>query len=171
MSFLAAILLLNMDASDAFICLANLLNNDYLMACFRMDQLKINRYFKLHQILFQFNMPKLFDHFEEQKVKPDLYLIDWVFTLFSRSLPLDVVSRVWDVYLRDKEEFLFGASLGLLNLYKDDLLQMDFINIVKFLNKLPEDINSTKLFKSIEQMKTSIDNENSFNHLLSTITM
>lgn len=171
MSFLAAILLLNMDATDAFICLANLLNNDYLMACFRMDHIRINRYFKLHQILFQFNMPKLFDHFEEQKVKPDLYLIDWVFTLFSRSLPLDVVSRVWDVYLRDKEEFLFRASLGLLNLYKDVLLQMDFINIVRFLNKLPEDTNSTKLFKSIEQMRTSIDNENSFVHLLSTIIM
>ena len=38
MSFLTAILLLNMEAPDAFICLANLLNTKYLLACFCMDQ-------------------------------------------------------------------------------------------------------------------------------------
>jgi hypothetical protein len=41
MSFLAAILLLNMESSDAFICLSNLLNNNYLVACFCMDQYKV----------------------------------------------------------------------------------------------------------------------------------
>lgn len=41
MSFLTAILLLNMEAVDAFICLANLLNTKILMACFCMDQTKV----------------------------------------------------------------------------------------------------------------------------------
>jgi hypothetical protein len=77
MSFLAAILLLNMESSDAFICLSNLLNNNYLVACFCMDQYKMNCYFKIHEILFEYNLPKLFRHFEMQKVKPDLYLIEW----------------------------------------------------------------------------------------------
>ena len=35
-----------------------------------------------------------------------------VFTLFSKSLPLDVVSRIWDVYFRDGDSFLFAAALG-----------------------------------------------------------
>lgn len=157
MSFLTAILLLNMEAPDAFICLANLLNNKYLLACFCMDQKKMNRYFRVHQILFEYNIPKLYSHFEEQKVKPDLYLIDWIFTLFSKSLPLDVMSRVWDVFFRDKEEFLFRTALGILNLYKDALLELDFIHIVKFLTKLPDTINSTQLFKSIEQIETNVD--------------
>ena len=117
----------------------------------------MNRYFRVHEILLQHNIPKLFKHFEEQKVKPDLYLIEWMFTLFSKSLPLDVMSRVWDVFFRDQEEFLFRTSLGILNLYKDTLLEMDFIHIVQFLTKLPENINSTQLFKSIERMKTNID--------------
>ncbi len=41
MSFLTAILLLNMEAADAFVCLSNLLNNKYLLACFRVDQKKV----------------------------------------------------------------------------------------------------------------------------------
>lgn len=117
----------------------------------------MNRYFRVHEILLQHNIPKLFKHLEEQKVKPDLYLIEWMFTLFSKSLPLDVMSRVWDVFFRDQEEFLFRTSLGILNLYKDILLEMDFIHIVQFLTKLPENINSTHLFKSIERMNTNID--------------
>lgn len=42
MSFLTAILLLNMEAIDAFICLANLLDTKILKTCFCMDQAKVN---------------------------------------------------------------------------------------------------------------------------------
>jgi len=37
-----------------------------------------------------------------------------MYTLFAKSLPLDVASRVWDVFCRDGEEFLFRTALGLL---------------------------------------------------------
>ena len=117
----------------------------------------MNRFFRVHQILFEYNLPKLYRHFAEQKVKPDLYLIEWIFTLFSKSLPLDVMSRVWDVFFRDKEEFLFKTALGILRMYKDRLLDMDFIHIVQFLTKLPEDINASQLFKSIDSININID--------------
>lgn len=39
-------------------------------------------------------------------------LIYRTFTLFSKSLPLDAASRVWDVFCRDGEAFLFRAALG-----------------------------------------------------------
>jgi len=146
-----------MEAADAFICLSNLLNTKYLLACFCMNQSKMNRYFRVHEILFEHNIPKLYRHFEEQKVKPDLYLIEWIFTLFSKSLNIEATSRIWDMFFRDQEEFLFRAALGILSMYKDSLLEMDFIHIVQFLTKLPENINTTQLFKSIEQISTNID--------------
>ena len=52
MSFLTAILLLNMEAPDAFICLANLLNTKYLLACFCMDQKKVKQIFCFIKIFF-----------------------------------------------------------------------------------------------------------------------
>ena len=172
MSFLTAILLLNMDAPDAFICLANLLNTKYLLACFCMDQTRMNRFFRVHQVLLEYNIPKLYRHFDAQKVKPDLYLIEWIFTLFSKSLPLDVMSRVWDVFFRDKEEFLFKTALGILNLYKEQLLEMDFIHIVQFLTKLPENINATQLFKSIDHINTNIDDTYlTFDNLINEIVI
>lgn len=170
MSFLTAILLLNMDPFDAFVCLANLLNTKYLLACFCMNQTKMNRYFRVHEILFEHNIPKLYRHFEEQKVKPDLYLIEWIFTLFSKSLNIEATSRIWDMFFRDQEEFLFKAALGILNMYKETLIQMDFIHIVQFLTKLPENINSTHLFKSIEQINTCIDDVYlTFKHLIDEV--
>jgi len=38
MSFIAAVLLLNMDVADAFICFANLLNRPCQVAFFRVDE-------------------------------------------------------------------------------------------------------------------------------------
>lgn len=38
MSFIAAVLLLNMDVADAFICFANLLNRPCQVAFFRIDE-------------------------------------------------------------------------------------------------------------------------------------
>jgi len=32
--------------------------------------------------------------------------------MYSKSLSLDVASRVWDVFFRDGEEFLFRTALG-----------------------------------------------------------
>lgn len=80
-----------------------------------------------------------------------------IFTLYSKSLPLDLACRVWDVFCRDGEEFLFRTGLGILRLYEDILLQMDFIHIAQFLTKLPEDITSEKLFSCIAaiQMQNS----------------
>jgi len=36
-----------------------------------------------------------------------------MYTLFAKSLPFDIASRVWDVFCRDGEEFLFRTALGL----------------------------------------------------------
>lgn len=72
-----------------------------------------------------------------------------IFTLYSKSLPLDVACRVWDIFCRDGEESLFRTGLGILRLYEDVLLQMDFIHIAQFLTRLPEDLQPHTLFTSM----------------------
>lgn len=69
-------------------------------------------YFSTYEEFFAENLPKLHSHFKKQAITPDLYIIDWMFTMYTRSLPLDVASRVWDVFCRDGEEFLFRTALG-----------------------------------------------------------
>ncbi|XP_075360961.1 LOW QUALITY PROTEIN: TBC1 domain family member 12 [Mycteria americana] len=159
MSFIAAVLILNLEEADAFIAFANLLNKPCQLAFFRVDHSMMLKYFAAFEVFFEENLPKLFLHFRSYSLTPDIYLIDWIFTLYSKSLPLDLACRVWDVFCRDGEEFLFRTGLGILRLYEDILLQMDFIHIAQFLTKLPEDITSEKLFSCIAAIQMQNSNK------------
>ncbi|KAM9325018.1 TBC1 domain family member 12 [Gastrophryne carolinensis] len=159
MSFIAAVLILNLEEADAFIAFANLLNKPCQLAFFRVDHSMMLKYFSAFEVFFEENLPRLFLHFNSYGLTPDLYLIDWIFTLYSKSLPLDLACRVWDVFCRDGEEFLFRTALGILRLYEDILLQMDFIHIAQFLTKLPEDITFEKLFICIAAIQMQNSNK------------
>ncbi|XP_060922089.1 TBC1 domain family member 14 [Limanda limanda] len=149
MSFIAAVLILNLDTADAFIAFANLLNKPCQMAFFRVDHSLMLTYFSAFEVFFEENLPKLFAHFKKNNLTPDIYLIDWIFTLYSKSLPLDLACRVWDVFCRDSEEFLFRTALGLLRLYQDVLTCMDFIHMAQFLTRLPDFLPAEQLFQQI----------------------
>ncbi|XP_031734069.1 TBC1 domain family member 12-like [Anarrhichthys ocellatus] len=149
MSFIAAVLILNLEEAEAFITFANLLNKPCQMAFFRVDHELMLKYFAAFEVFFEENLPRLFSHFQINNLTPDLYLIDWIFTLYSKSLPLDVACRVWDVFCRDGEESLFRTGLGILRLFEQVLLQMDFIHIAQFLTRLPEDLQAHTLFTAM----------------------
>uniref|UniRef100_A0A672H007 Rab-GAP TBC domain-containing protein n=1 Tax=Salarias fasciatus TaxID=181472 RepID=A0A672H007_SALFA len=158
MSFIAAVLILNLDTADAFIAFANLLNKPCQMAFFRVDHSLMLTYFAAFEVFFEENLPKLFAHFKRNNLTPDIYLIDWIFTLYSKSLPLDLACRVWDVFCRDGEEFLFRTALGLLRLYQDVLTCMDFIHMAQFLTRLPDLLPAEQLFQHIAAVHMSSRN-------------
>ncbi|KAM9836802.1 TBC1 domain family member 14 isoform 1-T1 [Aulostomus maculatus] len=158
MSFIAAVLILNLDTADAFIAFANLLNKPCQMAFFRVDHSLMLTYFAAFEVFFEENLPKLFAHFKKNNLSPDIYLIDWIFTLYSKPLPLDLACRVWDVFCRDGEEFLFRTALGLLRLSQDVLTGMDFIHMAQFLTRLPDLITAEELFQHIAAIHMSSRN-------------
>ncbi|KAG9268379.1 TBC1 domain family member 12-like [Astyanax mexicanus] len=168
MSFIAAVLILNLEEADAFIAFANLLNKPCQMAFFRVDHDLMLKYFAAFEVFFEENLPKLFQHFQNNSLTPDFYLIDWIFTLYSKSLPLDVACRVWDLFCRDGEEALFRTGLGILRLYQDVLLQMDFIHSAQFLSRLPENTPAHTLFNCIANTHM-ISNNRRWNQVFSAL--
>ncbi|MCI4376983.1 hypothetical protein PGIGA_G00198020 [Pangasianodon gigas] len=130
--------------------------------CYRPDVGYMLTYFAAFEVFFEENLPKLFAHFKSNNLTPDIYLIDWIFTLYSKSLPLDIACRVWDVFCRDGEEFLFRTALGILRFYGDVLTHMDFIHMAQFLTRLPEQISthtqSHTLFSCISSINMSCRN-------------
>ncbi|XP_040344459.1 TBC1 domain family member 14 isoform X3 [Herpailurus yagouaroundi] len=116
-------------------------------------------YFAAFEVFFEENLPKLFAHFKKNNLTPDIYLIDWIFTLYSKSLPLDLACRIWDVFCRDGEEFLFRTALGILKLFEDILTKMDFIHIAQFLTRLPEDLPAEEVFASIATVQMQSRNK------------
>ncbi|XP_060802473.1 TBC1 domain family member 12-like [Amyelois transitella] len=152
MSFIAAVLILNMEAPQAFVCFANLLDGPVLRAAFTRDGNTMQRLWKAYTRLLRQNVPVLAD-----ALAPELYLLEWLYTAFAKAMPLDAACRVWDVFLRDGDTFLFNTALGILNLYQDELKDMDFISAAQFLTKLPEDLDSEALFKSISSVSMTLD--------------
>lgn len=56
------------------------------------------------------------------EVKPSMYLMNWLQTLFLQILPLEIASRVWDCYLLDGTIYLFRVALGIISLLESKLL-------------------------------------------------
>lgn len=74
-------------------------------------------YYATYNDLLRENLPHVHKHFVASHLTPDLYLLDWIYTVFTKAMNLDLASRVWDVFLRDGEEFLFKVALGKLRLH------------------------------------------------------
>ena len=41
------------------------------------------------------------EYFEEEKIDPRNYIYEWVMTMFTRALPLELTKKVWDMYFLD----------------------------------------------------------------------
>lgn len=170
MSFLGAVLSLNMEPVDVFTCFANLLNRPCHRAAFTLDQKQMNVYYKVYSSALAHRLPKIYAHFTASGLSPDLYLLDWLYTVYAKAMPLDVACRVWDVFLRDGDEFLFRTALGVLHLHQDELLGMDFVRGAQFLTRLPENLQAEALFNSINQMSTTVGT-NTFHQMLAQVSL
>ncbi|CAB3384201.1 Hypothetical predicted protein [Cloeon dipterum] len=112
MSFIAAVLILNLDPAEAFVCFANILNRPCQQAFFGMNEAAMKAYYNTYNDLLTENMPQLSKHFAQEQLAPDMYFVQWMYTMFSNALHYDIACRVWDLYFRDGEEFLLRAALG-----------------------------------------------------------
>lgn len=59
-------------------------------------------------------MPVHPPHFEWQT---DMYIVDWVLTLFSKALPLDLAMRVWDFFFFEGTPFIFRVGESSLSIH------------------------------------------------------
>lgn len=155
MSFVAAVLLLYMDPYEAFSCFANmLLYKSCFLHFFRIKMPEVKCYLMVHERLLAEDMPALYNHFKQHGIESDLYMINWVMSLYCRALPLDLVTRIWDLYVLDGDLAIFRAALGLLRLFMPKLLKMKFEDMAYFLSHIPGDeIHPDNLLRSIRGVR------------------
>lgn len=153
MSFLAALLLLQMDAFECFQCLSNILNRTVMLVCFKMSRVQIEGYMELLRALLRKFVPKVEAQFAQQNIMLETFTIDWILTVFSKSLPLEAAARVWDIFLFEGEVFLFRAIVGVLKFLQRDILINDFELNMKLLTHLPQDVDVEELLKVIASVQ------------------
>lgn len=154
MSFLGAVLLLYMDPAESFSCFVTmLLYKSCFLHFFSIKMPEVRIYLTVHSRLLAEEMPALDAHFRKHGVEADLYMINWVMSLFCRALPLDLVSRIWDVYVLDGDVVIFRAALGILKMFLPRLLEMGFEDMAYFLSHLPADeMEADKLLSNVRSV-------------------
>jgi hypothetical protein len=63
------------------------------------------------------------------------YLVEWIFTLFAKALPLEPTAWIWDQILVLGDQLIFQCALGLLHLLEPNLLTMTDLSEVALVFK------------------------------------
>ncbi|XRB21580.1 TBC1 domain family protein [Pseudoscourfieldia marina] len=152
MSYLAGMLLLYCrDEATAFLCLANLLNRAPYPALLRMESSLLSRKLELFERALNEQLPALASHLSELGCAPDLYLIEWLFTLFAKSHNLEVAGRVWDCFLLEGESFLLRTAIATLRLLSDEILACGELGaVLRILKRSTRALSEQELFDMVQ---------------------
>ncbi|BEI93481.1 uncharacterized protein CcaverHIS019_0511090 [Cutaneotrichosporon cavernicola] len=133
LAFIVATLLLNMPDEEAFCVLVRLMTS-YNLRSHYLDNMP-----GLQLRLFQFDrlvedvLPLLNAHLVRKGIKSSMYASQWLMTLFSYRFPLSLVYRVTDIVLAEGTEAVFRFAVALLRKCEDQLLKLEFEELLAFL--------------------------------------
>jgi hypothetical protein len=136
LSYIAATLLLEMDKFQAFVCFMNIILSPNILPFYRLDEQNIKKRLDLFNDIFKINLPDLYEHFKENEVLPEHYLLEWLMTLYTRSLYIDLSLRIWDIYMIEGIAALYMSAIVILNIHKKEYMQMEFSDIMNHLKNL-----------------------------------
>ena len=136
LSFIAGLLLLNMDKFKAFISLMNLVLNPIILPFYKMNNELIQQRLKLFKQVFYFNLPELCEHFDEMGLLPENYFLTWNMTLFTHDVNIELANRIWDVFMIDGVKAIYSAAVVFLSHFEQKLINMDFVEIMSCINEI-----------------------------------
>lgn len=134
MSYLCGNLFLHMDMKQTFVALSNIVHSKFIVDFVLLKREKIHRWSKLFDEMVKLFLPRLYSHFMPYDLFADMFLIEWVITLYSKSLSLDVVAHIWDCYFVFGDIFLFQVGIGILKALEKVLMHSaleDFCHILR----------------------------------------
>ena len=177
-SYLLGVLLINMDKYQAYQCLVNIinnknrfifheknLNNNYSIYNeeVKMDtpsgdepsSIQINLRRMIFKQLFLVNLPELCSHLELLNILPEDYFDEWSATMFSKNFNIDIVMKIWDLYVVFGEKMIFYGGINLLKELQNELMNCEekeeALDIL--LNNEEKELNSDNVINGIFNVK------------------
>lgn len=93
--------------------------------------------FRLFHLLLLYHDPQLAIHLQTNDFPPELYSPSWFLTLYSRSLPIHQVLRLWDMIIAiDDPAYTFFIGLCLLRRLRTSLLLAETDTLPEILNSM-----------------------------------
>ena len=92
-------------------------------------------------------MPKLFVKFRDNNYFPTIYATHWFLTYFTAYFPLEVVSRIWDIYLVEGRKTIFRFSLAIMKINEVALLNADLEGLFSILKDYGKNVDIEQLME------------------------
>lgn len=129
---------LSNSEADAYWCLTSLLSGIQDYYTFAQPGIQ-RRVHYLRDLIGRVDQP-LRAHLDEEGLDFLQFAFRWMNCLLMRELPFPLIIRIWDTYLAEPEGFAtfhVYVCAALLSHYRDELIAMDFQDLVMFLQHLP----------------------------------
>ena len=154
LSYIAATLLLQMDKLQSLVCFMNIILSPNILPFYRLDEQNIKKRLDLFNDIFQINLPELFEHFQENEILPEHYLLEWFMTLYTRNIYFDLALRIWDIYMIEGIVALYKTAIVIFSLHEKEYLQMEFSDIMNHLKNLENNkYNEDNFIESMKKVK------------------
>ena len=163
LSYIAGILLTQMDKFQAFTCFCNIILSPNIFTFYKLDGIGIKKRLDLFNLILKSNLSSIYYLFNENGVSPEHYLLEWIMTLFTRTFHIELVLRILDVYMLEGITAIYKAALVVFILLEKELINLDFSGILNKLKEIKEKSIDENLF--LEQMKKIDFNDKIMNYI------
>ena len=114
---------------DSFMCYVNFLHSYHFLAFFKGHVKELKLRINIFNEYFKSLLPDLYHYFQVVDVTTDLFLIDWMLTLYSKHMDLEIAARIWDCFMLDGEVFAIKVGIAILKYFENDFLKVIFLTI------------------------------------------
>ena len=133
MNFIAAALIdLIYNEEKVFWVFLSFIDDNEINTLYFKNMFEYNIRFYQLNFYFEKYFPEIHEHFKKENLNPEIFFSKWILTVFSNYLPFNVLYDVWDLFIVDKWKAIFKISLILINLMKDDFLNLTMNNLQNF---------------------------------------
>lgn len=97
MSYVAGMLLLHCGPpEECFKVFCNILNMEIVFNFYNFKLSEINKTYKVFWKLLKEQAPQFYDNLKAEHVSCNVFLFEWVLTLFSSSFEIELCTYLWD---------------------------------------------------------------------------
>ena len=148
--------MINYTESDSYYTFEILLEE--IKQVFIMDDINFSQLFIVIEIKFIKNILQkldkdLYNHFENENVSLETFLMRWLLVLFAQEFQLDTTINFWDRMFTQKNKinFLCYVSAALLINNRNLLLNMDCVGIMEFSKKFGEKFTGKEISEIVKK--------------------
>eukprot|EP00941_MAST-03F_sp_MAST-3F-sp1_P001515 g1515.t1 len=155
MNFVVAMFLAYMDEEEAFwLLVAVMRGRKYcLSALFDLKNGTSEKVMLRIEELLAKKDKKLFAHLKKHNMATQMYALEWVLTIFTRSFPFSMVVQVWDQFFLLGWDAVLRTSLALLKMNSKLLRSNGFEGMMMTFKSLPKSVKTKYVMRAANSIR------------------